>query len=376
MNKICTEKIPTMGVGLRGSKIELFWNPKFFGTMKKFDHKLAILKHEILHIILQHITRGVSMRDKQRANIAMDLVVNQIIGEDQLPKDEGHKGTYIREFQGKYGAENFPTNETVDFYYKKLKDVSNEDLGMAPEHHWVIVGDGEGDSEGEGMKMKVISDQNLSDAQKTMLEAQAKEMVERAKSQASDSWGNLPGNLKSLLDDLLSKQKPQLPWKVILKRFVAKANKSCTTFTMKRFSRRFGVRPGLKKQQKLHLLLAVDTSGSVADDQYVAFFGEINGMHRAGCDVTVAECDHGIQAVYPYKPKMKLERSGYGGTSFDPVFSWVNEERMARKIDAILYLTDGYACEPTIKVKVPVLFVLTTDGAKVPGFKNLVLPNV
>jgi len=332
-----------------------------------------------LHIILQHITRGVAMKDKTRANIAMDLVVNQIVGEDHLPKDEGHKGTYLREFQSKHGSDKFPANETVDFYYKKLKDISNEDLGMAPEHHWVIVeGDESGGDEGEGggMKMKVITDQNLSGAQKTMLEAQAKEMVERAKSQASESWGSLPGNLKSMLDDLLARQKPQLPWKVILKRFVAKANKSTTTFTMKRYSKRFGVRPGLKKQQKLHLLLAVDTSGSVADDQYVAFFNEINGMHRAGCDVTVAECDHGIQAVYPYKPKMKLERSGYGGTSFDPVFAWVNDERMARKIDAILYLTDGYACEPTIRVKVPVLFVLTTDGAKVPGFKNLVLPNV
>lgn len=366
--KIESEKVPTLGVALQNGKVYLLYNPKFYDSLKQFVHKKGVIKHEVLHVVLKHLTRD-DLDDHKVANIAMDLVINQLVGRENLPSDDKHYGQYVEDFQKRYGADKFPLNETTDFYYhqlKKLKD-KGEDLGEEYDHHWQVMG-------GDGESMKPID--KLSEAEKTLIDAQARELIERARTQSPEGWSKLPGNIRGMFEALLEKNKPQLPWKVILKRFVAKAMSSSTRFTMKRFSKRFGTRPGLKKEPQLHLCLALDSSGSVSDEQFAQFLGEVDAIVRRGkAQVTVADCDCGVQAVYPYKKGMELKRTGYGGTSFDPVFQWISENKLTRKFDAVIYLTDGYASPPSIRVNLPTLFVITTDGADVPGYKNLRLPN-
>ena len=371
INQLCrieTKQIPTLGVTAYQGRLLLLWNPDFFNSLKKFDHKKGVLKHEILHIILKHIYRD-DLSDKKIANVAMDLVINQMVGRENLPSDNEHYGQYIEDYQKKYGRDMFPDDATTNYYYKtlkKLQDEGKEDFTEGYDHHWKV-------SDGEDPEK--MSNRSLSDAERQVIDAACDQMVKSAKQADPRSWGNLPGNVKSLLEQMMEKKKPQLPWKVILKRFVAKTMNSNTRFTMKRFSKRFGTRPGLKKEKQLHLLLAIDSSGSVSDEEFIKFFKEIDGIARSNAMVTVVECDAGVNNSYPYKPGQPISRTGYGGTSFDPVFRWINENKMSRRIDGVLYLTDGYASPPSIKVNVPTLFVISSHGSKVSGYKNLVLPN-
>jgi len=68
-----------------------FWNEKLNVTnvIEAENYKYGIVKHEILHILFKHIFQYNKFSNKQIAGIAVDLVVNQCIKEEQLPmKDE------------------------------------------------------------------------------------------------------------------------------------------------------------------------------------------------------------------------------------------------------------------------------------------------
>ena len=52
---------------------------------------------------------------------------------------------------------------------------------------------------------------------------------------------------------------------------------------------------------------------------------------------------------------------GGGGTSFDPVFNYIKSNRFKR-FDGCVYLTDGYANEPTIVPPCKVFWLITPDG--------------
>jgi predicted metal-dependent peptidase len=49
---------------------------------------------------------------------------------------------------------------------------------------------------------------------------------------------------------------------------------------------------------------------------------------------------------------------GGGGTSFDPALALANEWMP----DALVYFTDGFAPAPTVRPRVPVLWMLTPRG--------------
>ena len=86
-------------------------------------------------------------------------------------------------------------------------------------------------------------------------------------------------------------------------------------------------------------------------------------MWRHGAEVTGIECDCEVQRVYQYRGTTPEAISGGGGTDFDPVFQYAKSNRQLQ-FDGIVYLTDGYAEEPTIAPPCRVLWVLTPDGTK------------
>ena len=51
---------------------------------------------------------------------------------------------------------------------------------------------------------------------------------------------------------------------------------------MKRISKRYGTRPGIKIKRYQRLAVAVDTSGSIKENDFVIFFNEIHSMWKQG----------------------------------------------------------------------------------------------
>ena len=139
--------------------------------------------------------------------------------------------------------------------------------------------------------------------------------------------------------------------------------------------------PGVKKT-KLHpkLLLLIDTSGSVTDDDIDVLFTEVNQMYKLGVEVHILQVDTEVQLYYKYSGKHAV--AGRGGTEFDPGIEWLNQARhgvdtpiynsvlkqkeikkITVKFDGAIYLTDGYAPTPNIKPYCRFMWVLTPDSS-------------
>jgi len=109
----------------------------------------------------------------------------------------------------------------------------------------------------------------------------------------------------------------------------------------------------VKRMQRL--LVAVDTSGSIDQKMVASFFSEIHAAWRAGATVHVVECDAEVQRDYPYTGKTPSLVAGGGGTKFEPVFDWMQQQG---RFDGFLYLTDGYGPAPSTRPGCRLLWVV------------------
>jgi predicted metal-dependent peptidase len=203
-----------------------------------------------------------------------------------------------------------------------------------------------------------------------MTHEKIKDMVQKAVNKMHEkNQGTLPAYLQSLIDECLAHK--TLTWKAILRRFVGYEEFADWLPSRKRLNKRFPMMMGSVVKMKAHIMVVVDTSGSISDEELSIFFTEIGAMFSAGVVVTVVQCDADIQDVKEYKQKkQKYECKGRGGTSFKPPFELAKNKTyknckgqvftMRKTIDGIIYLTDGYGDYPK-EVKHKTLWVFTPN---------------
>ena len=75
-----TKDVPTAAIrfDINGKYVSFIFNPDFWESLNDYNKKFVIC-HEMLHIILNHGTRAKDTQDKDRANQAMDIVVNELL---------------------------------------------------------------------------------------------------------------------------------------------------------------------------------------------------------------------------------------------------------------------------------------------------------
>ena len=185
--------------------------------------------------------------------------------------------------------------------------------------------------------------------------------------------GKLGGELARLIDRLLQ---PQVPWRQLLARFMSATARD--DFSYSRPSRREGdfIRPALRSQQ-LELVVAVDISGSIKDAEIQEFIGEIDALKgQVRARVTLLACDACLCPGSPwfFEPWEEFRRpeemQGGGGTSFQPVFEWV--ERTGIHPDLLVYFTDAEGEFPLQEPNFAVIW-LVKGQAKVPWGQRIQL---
>jgi len=114
--------------------IGLAFNPDMMETLD-LDQRVAILMHELLHIVHDHFTRGKDMKNKKLANYAFDMAINQDIeGINQAGKDPKSKWTMLRPvLPGKY---NQPENKPSEFYYASLLEMLGDKAPKKAKVKW------------------------------------------------------------------------------------------------------------------------------------------------------------------------------------------------------------------------------------------------
>ncbi|MBC7106614.1 MAG: hypothetical protein H5T97_11805, partial [Firmicutes bacterium] len=175
--------------------------------------------------------------------------------------------------------------------------------------------------------------------------------------------GTLPAGLEVFVK---AAKEPAVPWRQLLSEFLTRVRSG---YTWHPFDRRFahaGVylpdfgSPGVEE-----IVLALDTSGSISDDELSQFLAEVKAvvdcdplrLHVVLCDAAVWSWD----TVEQGEPAPHVRVRGRGGTDFRPVFDEV--QRRGVFPSALVYLTDGHGAYPELPPPYPVLWVLVDDCA-------------
>ena len=153
-------------------------------------------------------------------------------------------------------------------------------------------------------------------------------------------------------------------WRQELQMFNAMCQISEEEVSLKRRNRRYGLAyPGKRMQTRSHIVVPIDCSASVNDQQLSQFMAELTSMKLNNVDITVVEFDTKVNQVYKFDPNTKIEVLGRGGTSFAPVFQHIHTPEFTTEygnIDGIIFLTDGdnYDTDAVEEPDYPVLWGL------------------
>jgi len=347
LNKMWRKDLPTAGVSKNGINYQLAINEEFWTSLSE-KHQMGLLKHELLHIAFGHLVSFGSFRNKKLANVAMDMEINQYIDPEYLPDG----GIDINNYEDL----NLDKKAGCRYYYDKLQQLKDEKdkngtCGNEKMDKWLDCIDN-GDVPDHSTWEEF---DDLSEAEKKLIEKQIQKVLSDAKEQTIKKRGNVPGEIEGviIIEEIV---KPKFDWRSYVRRFSGTSTKVFTKKIRRKENRRYDENPGLKIKMKQHMLLAIDTSGSVSDTELTEFMNEIHHIYKAGVDITIVQCDTSINSIEEYKGKNELNVKGRGGTEFDPVLDYYNANQ--KKYTSLVYFTDG-ECYTSVKPKGRVLWVLS-----------------
>lgn len=344
LNKKYNNSIPTAGVSLNGINYELIINKDYVNDLS-MDHTLGLLKHELLHIAFNHILISKEFKSHKIFNIAADLEINQYIDEKFLPQG----GLLLSTFP----ELKLPEKAGLHEYYKILENAKEN--GNCPSLNNILQ-QMDGDSPYNHDTWQELN--NLSDAEKKLIHKQKKYIFKEIKKSIEKYNGVIPNELKEIIDSLDKLEESKFDWKSYFRRFIGNSYIIYTKKLKRKFNKRYEENPGLKIKSKNHILVAIDTSGSVNNDELKEFINEVNHIHKSGHLVTLIQCDSDISSVEKFKRNTPITILGRGGTSFQPVINYFNDKKI---YTTLVYLTDG-ECEAPINTPKNTLWVLSSQS--------------
>jgi len=365
MDKKQSTKVPTMGVCMKDSRIELLYNLDFVKKLTDAEVRY-VLKHETLHVALHHITQRLSEDPKERDlwNIAADLAINCLISESatckapRLTDPKTGKEVVTAQLPKNYG---FPEKLSMEQYVQLLREKQQQDQKNGKGKGKGKSQSGEGEGEGEGGEGGEGGTPTLDDhsgwAESEIGDEQIRQKIEQM-ANSSTSWGTMSADVK---EQILAAQKAKVPWTKILRHYFGNLISNRRSPTFKRPNRRFGYPfSGTKRNFADRKLVAIDTSGSVGSDDLAQFLTEINKLSEVQpVDLALFDADITQMPKAFDKRHATYEFSGRGGTDFAPICELASQ----RKYQSLIILTDGYASPPEYPEGVKdVIWVLTPDG--------------
>jgi len=357
--------IKTMAVDEYGN---MPYNPEFVNKITDQELKFVVC-HEIMHICLKHLER-IGTRKVDIWNYATDAAINDILKNSfRVPKD----CVLIPKMSGK------SAEEIYDWLIKNAKTnpVPN---GYSWDTH--IYGVNRKKQQGGGGKKqgKQIKQGGSPFHKKGQQKIDVPRVVREAHNFARQQ-GNVPAGIERIFADILN---PVMDWKEILRKFIVSVIPHDFTYTYpskKSYSTGFYM-PKVVREY-VDIIVAVDSSGSIRDEEYAEFLTEIWAMSKQfeNLRMTLIICDCEIQNVIevtgefdPYSVKGR----GYGGTSSLPVYKWI-EDNKNNNVKLLVYFTDGWIDIPMDEKPFHTLWIVTAEGdtktvEKMPNATVLKLP--
>jgi len=358
----------------------IFYSAKFVNSLSDASCEFAVA-HEIYHCIFRHCGHVTESRafdkDMRIWGYATDYVINADL-------KEANVGKFITEIKILYRAEYLGwSSEEVYEDLKKNPEKMNSNQGDSSDKNGTPQAGqgGSGDApdgphdkhiqvevipdEDEGKQPKVEQDGSeikvrMTQSEYDKLRQSWNEQLQQAavahrEAQQSRGVGSIPAGMERMLDHLRT---PQVNWKDVLRRFVRQVKRRGYSY-MKLNKNMFplGISiPGYRRMiNELDIVVGIDASGSVSEEQLRDFATELLGMLQAFDSYHVlAMCweflvmeesvtwitrqniaKKPMDSLIPFLKVM----AGGGGTDPNSCFEWLKRNKMKPKL--LVMFTDG-----------------------------------
>jgi len=343
----------------------LYYNHDYIAALN-LDQTQFVLAHEAMHCALSHFARR-QHRDKHRWDVACDFAINPLLKNDGLkPTPEA---LLLSEYDDMTAEEIYPLIEQntdqepqdQHLYDDKSSDSEGNQTPPQYQNQQQNKDDGGGgkDAEADSDSGGASQPPPLTESERESLAVQWQQRMAGAAQQAMQA-GKLSSAMARLVDHLLQ---PRLPWRMLLARYMTSIARDDYSYS-RPSNRREGdaIMPSLRSAQT-NLVVALDTSGSIGDQEIDEFVSEVNaikGQMRAR--ITVLACDSRLSGESPWEfapwEDIELPESlnGGGGTDFRPVFNWTDESD--QQPDLLIYFSDAEGEFPAVEPHYPVIWLV------------------
>ena len=321
-----------------------------------------VLANAALHRILGHDER----RGRRRSRLwqqATDHAINALLDEN---------GFLLPDFAR--GFERYGSRTAESIYEELAREYPPSEEEEENEH--------EGDAEAKGEAKRDASSRpdstatdfqsqkELSSLDKKLLEEELRRLTERYA-----EAGELPEGIERLLPELTVSRRD---WRQELHRFFDPFVKNDYRFSPPNAKHLYrGVSLPSLNSERLDLVVAVDSSGSIDPELLRSFLAEVDAIMEQFADyrIELIVADDRIRRHRRFESGEPLECEiiGGAGTDFRPVFDYV--DRTLEPPRALLYFTDGMGVFPAEAPLYETLWVLDKEG-EVPFGKKTILEDL
>lgn len=357
-----TDSVSTLGV-YYDNGYNLLINLKFIERYSDVV-VMGLLKHEMLHILGNHLTERVEDRVIKTWNYATDCAINQLIDKDNLPKNH-ISYDYVKNTTQN---QNLLKEKEAEYYYEELKKSDKSDGGSGGGNSQGGNGGQDNqDNDNESGTHEIWNRNNI--PSDDLFKSLTREMIKKAvdTTNLTDTGrGSIPCNISEILN--LFNNKSQLNWKQLLRRY--QGNKKIDKRqSILKVNRRFMNRDDLRgkiSNKTFTTSVIVDVSGSIDNDFIYAGLCEINSICKlTNSSLKIIQVDTEVKKVSDFDKSTKtFERSGAGGTYLYPGVLKAQE----LKTDVLIVITDGYiesVKDSWINKPKHVIFLLDNNKVKI-----------
>lgn len=394
----------------------LGFNPVYAATLSE-KKLLGALAHEVLHLAFGHHVRRKG-RDEKLWNRACDYAINLILLEAGFALPDG------------FALDPDFTGLAVDEIYSRLASLESDSKSLggsdAQEGPASVAGeagrsdraDGSEAEAGKDYKSASSSTREEEDTEKRhngrsgkasarqndrgknkdqaearftgevrdhpVLDASSSAAAQKAAEQEADiilsqamqralHMGSLPAGLARLLRRSIA---PGLDWKELLRRFLENCADCDYSWTSpnRRYVHQDIYLPSRREPRIQHIVMAVDSSGSVDEQALALFCAELSAvLEEWDTTLTVLFHDTRVQSALTFSRAdlpLALTPVGGGGTDFRPVCEYIDEQRL--QPSCLIWFTDMQCSRFPEAPEYPVLWASSLPFDQAPPFGEII----
>ena len=349
----------------------IFFNSSFLEDLSS-DEISFLIAHEVMHCVLGHIDRQ-EARKHELWNLAIDYATNLMLVDFGMTMPS--EGLYNKSYCGM----------SAEDVYTKLSHIHKPSTYGKKNALVISLQPSSNSSPRPGrfdihLRADDVRGETYRSQDNPTIEERKRLRIQLSKELISKIRGTQRGYYS---EELQKASKTSIPWPVLLARFFTGLRRDDYRMwpANKKHIHRGLYLPSVGVPGPNHLVVAIDTSGSMNTEELSRIIAEIDKLRMVTqCDLTLIQCDAVIQKVNEYDAYNdvnfnKIRILGRGGTRFEPVFEWVKDKQQSGGLffDALIYLTDGDGSFPEKAPSYPVLWIMTTRNCSLAPFGQTII---